>query len=158
MITLERLKQVAWFNEKTGEFYRLSKTNHNQPIGRRMGTINDRGYRLIAIDKRRYRAHHLAWLWVYGYLPKYLDHIDGDKANNRISNLRECTHTENMHNTNLNKLKGFTKHEKTGLFRAKIKFHGEEFSLGYFKTPEEASQRYFMVKAALHGEFYGFRR
>ena len=57
------------------------------------------GYKLLKIDYRQYREHRLIWLYVHGTLPKTLDHIDGDKTNNHISNLRKATPNQNQHNT-----------------------------------------------------------
>lgn len=62
------------------------------------GATDTKGYLQVKINGRLYMAHHLVWLMHYGYLPDGIDHIDGNPKNNRISNLREVPHVENMRN------------------------------------------------------------
>ena len=69
--------------------------------GRRAGHLRPDGYRYIVIEKKTYLEHRLIWLYNYGYLPKEIDHINGSGKDNRIENLRSCTHSQNiMHHDN----------------------------------------------------------
>jgi len=67
--------------------------------GRHIGTPHNKGYRAANFNGRRCLLHTLVFAYHYGYFPKMLDHIDGDRLNNRIENLRECTHKENGYNS-----------------------------------------------------------
>jgi hypothetical protein len=114
-------------------------------------------YLRIQIGARKYLAHRLAWLWMKGRWPKdEIDHIDGDRANNRWSNLREATHTENTRNgvrrtTNTSGFKGVTL--KNGKWRATIRAEGRYIHLGYFPTADEAAAAYREASARFHGEY-----
>ena len=97
-MTQEHLHNILDYNEETGIFvWRTTKQ------GRR-GTLEAGheskffDYLQIMIDGKRYYAHKLAWLYTHGTTPKYLDHIDRNGKNNKISNLREATHSDNMKN------------------------------------------------------------
>lgn len=112
---------------------------------------------LIGVNKRLYKAHRLAWLYMHGvYPPDVVDHIDGDPANNRIANLRLATVQQNTHNAKRARrdsqtgLIGVTQHKKSGLYRASIQYDGKRHSLGYYKTPEEAHAVYLAKKREVH--------
>lgn len=89
----------------------------------------------------------------------YVDHINGDKLDNRKTNLRFATHQQNCHNTKVKKrnklgLKGVCLHKLSGLYIARIKAHGKTHYLGYYKTPEEAYAVYCKRGPAFHGTFF----
>ena len=110
---------------------------------------------MISIDGRKHLAHRLAWLYVNGYCPPGdIDHINGDRAANRISNLRLATRSENLQNQSKAQ-----KHNKTGLlgvshrrgkFRAQIRVDGKKMHIGTFPTPEEAHTAYLEAKRQFH--------
>jgi hypothetical protein len=89
MITQGRLKEALDYNPDTGVFTREGKT---------VGYNNGRGYLKVSIDNKEHYLHRLAWLYVYGVLPPLVDHIDRNKGNNKLSNLRVVTNSENLHN------------------------------------------------------------
>ena len=127
------------------------------------GYDNRSGYHYISFRikgvAKHLKAHRLAWYITYGELPDIIDHIDGDKTNNSIRNLRECRVMQNSFN------RGKTKHNKTGykgIFKrkdcnrwcAQIRYNGVKYHLGSFESPEEASEAYNKKAQELHGEFY----
>ena len=158
MLTQERLKEVLDYDPETGHFTaRITRSNLLR--GARTGHKNKgvSRYILIRVDGRSYFAHKLAWFYMYGrWPPAQLDHINLVTFDNRISNLREATRTQNCANcpkprNNKSGKKGvhFAKH--TGKWRARIS--KARIHLGYFATAEEAHAAYIAAALALHGEF-----
>lgn len=153
-LTVERLRQALDYDRETGVFsWALPR------IGMRAGTIagspHPGGYVAIRLDGRTYLAHRLAWLWVYGEWPALeIDHIDGDRANNAISNLRDVPRYMNSQNK-----KQANRDSKTGYlgvcripkgWKAQIGANGVHHNLGTYPTPEEAHEAYLAAKRALH--------
>lgn len=116
------------------------------------------GYRTILINRRRYQEHRIAWLIYHGEWPKHqLDHINGIRDDNRISNLREATPSENRQNikkvVSNSGFMGVTWNKAVGKWQAAIKLNGKNMHLGVFKTAEDASVAYLKAKSSLHS-FY----
>lgn len=113
------------------------------------------GYRTIGIQGRLYRAHRLAWLIHHGVEPVGdLDHINGDRDDNRIVNLRQATHAENMHNRradhdNTSGIKGVCWNR----FKNKWMAYVNGRHVGYFDTKDEAAEAVQKRRLELHGEF-----
>ena len=96
---LGRLRELLRYVPKTGQFY-WRKQCGPASRGSEAGNSQSAGYRLIGIDKCYYYAHRLAWLYVHGVEPTGdIDHINGNPADNRIANLRECPRSKNAHAT-----------------------------------------------------------
>lgn len=112
------------------------------------GTVNDKGYRVISVGKKKYLYHRVKFYLVHGYLPDMLDHIDGDRLNNDISNLRPATYALNNHNTHHRKnatgVKGVYLKYRYGKYRyrAKIVVAGKGIELGLFDDIDLAKQAY----------------
>lgn len=98
-------------------------------------------------------------MYIYNRWPNYiLDHIDGNRANNKLSNLREATQSQNCANAKLRSnntsgFKGVYYHPKTGKWKSQIKKDGVSRHLGLFPTPEEAHKAYVKAAKELFGEF-----
>ena len=156
MITSERLKELVIYEPTTGIFtWRISRGGCVKQ-GATAGSLTN-GYVSIAIDAKRYKAHRLAWLYVFGVWPKdEIDHIDTNKSNNRIANLREATHSENMQNqrsspkTSATGLMGAHFYKRTKKWQASITVGGNLKHLGYFNTANEAHDAYLKAKRELH--------
>lgn len=142
MITQRELKAAVKYNPETGVF-----TNHR---GKVMGRANEQGYILIGVDGKCYRAHRLAWLYVYGKLPKgNLDHKNRIRADNWIDNLRESSQAENTKNRSMqsNNTTGYTGvypnpyKRKDGVQRYYIEINhkGKTRTIGKFNSMKEAS-------------------
>jgi hypothetical protein len=103
------------------------------------------------INYKRYSiySHRLAWFLHYGLTPqKTIDHIDGNKKNNRIENLRDVSHQENQFN--LTKAKGYSWDPINKKFAARIKLNNRNKFLGRFNTEEEARNAYLKAKEKYH--------
>lgn len=156
MLSVEELRRIAHYDPETGEFTWL------QDRGRaKAGTKAKRGwgpYVMLRIGTKLYLAHRLAWLYVHGEFPKgYIDHINCDQSDNRLANLREATHQQNLCNRGKNKnnttgYKGVYLVEP-GKYKAVIKENGKSKHLGIFDNPVSASQVYSAAAHRLHGEF-----
>lgn len=157
-IMLADLRSALHYNEETGAFTWLVSTNGRIKVGDPAGSLNSKGYMTIGFKGKERKAHRMAWLWKYGVWPTgQIDHIDGDKSNNRIANLREVTNTENQQNRRRarrdNKstgLIGSKLHRKTGKYMANIGVDGKRIYLGLFATPELAHEAYLQAKRKLH--------
>ncbi|HIE5873633.1 TPA: HNH endonuclease signature motif containing protein [Pseudomonas aeruginosa] len=101
-LTQERLKELLRYDTETGEFTWLARKGSRALVGSKAGSNDGQGYIRIAIDGRRYRAHRLAWLYCYGKWPAaQVDHLNHRRDDNRLSNLREASHSENQRNASL---------------------------------------------------------
>lgn len=146
MITHARLRELFVYDRKSGNFIRRISTGRNgcHRAGEHAGTIQNHGYLVITADKQRYVAHRLAWFYVYGVWPiGDLDHINEDKLDNRISNLREATRKQNMQNVRRHKhntsgYKGVAWHSQRGKWRAYIFDSYQQIHLGLFESKEAA--------------------
>jgi hypothetical protein len=158
-VTAARLREVLNYDPETGIFTWRVRLKYSVPIGARAGSFPANGYCMIGIDGVHYRAHRLAWLYVYGEWPKnFIDHIDGNRLNNAIANLRDVSNKMNGHNTNVprrgNKtgLLGVLPY-KNGKFTAQIGVNGKSNHLGVFDTAEEAHATYMAAKRYVHEGF-----
>ena len=155
-MTQDELKSILLYCLITGHFTWLKTNSKKMKIGDRAGCIRIDGYRSIKINGKTYLEHRLVWLFHHGYFPsKDIDHINGDKTDNRICNLREATPAENGQNFGKfkNNTTGFTGasfHKRTGKWQAQISKNGKAIHLGLFNTPEEAHDVYLKAKANLH--------
>lgn len=128
--------------------------------------LNNRGYRVVGItyqgDARIYLQHRVVFALAVGEWPVgMLDHVDGDRSNNAISNLRRCTMQQNAMNQpgklpSEGRLKGASFHRRLGKWSSSICFDYTKRHLGYFDTAEEAHAAYRTAATELHGEFARF--
>lgn len=162
MITQERLKELLNYDPLTGQFtWRVNRQSVR--AGDIAGSMGQHGYRVLRADSQNYRSHRLAWIYCFGYEPKQIDHIDRDKTNNAISNLREVEDYQNKWNVSAHKLgksnlRGAILSSNPFLKKrpwfSKIRLNGKLVYLGYFATPEEAAAAYEKAAKAARGEFY----
>jgi hypothetical protein len=154
MITQSRLKELYQYSPDTGEFIRLTSAGGYKKFTV-AGSIDTYGYAQVSIDGKKVLAHRLAWLYMHGSLPKdEIDHKNGNRADNRIDNLRESDRQSNNHNSRIARktsesgVLGVSK--KDGKFQARITLNRKQIYLGFFNTKEEASEAYVTAKRKLH--------
>ena len=151
MLTQSELMELLDYNQKTGEVSArvASGKRKTGPIG----TTNTNGYLVVIIRGRQYRLHRLAWFLTHGTWPKEIDHINGNKADNRLANLRECTRSQNQANRN-----GMMSTNSSG-FRG-VSRSGRRWQafvakkpLGRFPTAEQAAMAYNLAAFRKWGRF-----
>ncbi len=146
MLTQAELKTQVNYNQLTGIFYSLN-SSARWGSGRILGTLPSSGYIQLRIKGKTYRAHRLAWLYVYGEWPIYsIDHINRIKTDNKISNLRDAnSFIQNQNKPIVNKnshgLKGIYKN-KSGKFVAICRNNKIRKQIGCFATANEAHLAY----------------
>lgn len=152
-LTQEELKSLVAYDPETGIFTWLKNKGSRAIAGKPAGSFcKTHRYVFLRINKKLYRAHHLAWLYVFGCFPtKDIDHINQQRDDNRLTNLREVDRAVNNYNSN--KRKGYCVHKNK--FRAYIVKEGKQKHLGTFNTEEEASAAYAEAKQQLLSELCG---
>ena len=155
MLTAERLREVLAYDQETGILTWKYQVSRNIKPGQVAGCINQYGYRKVAIDKKTMLVHRVIWAIVHGEFPNGLiDHINRDRLDNRISNLRIANDAQNAANKSQSpgarNIRGVTR-LKSGKFQAAI--GGGRKYLGVFDTAEDAKEFYELASAMLYGEF-----
>jgi hypothetical protein len=158
MITKEILHEYVKYDFETGIFTWKKKSGDKCVIGGIVGGVQPQGYIQMQICGHNLRGHQAAWLYVYGYYPKQIDHKNRIKTDNRIYNLREVTSTQNLFNI------GIKKDNTTGVknvhwcnskkrFIAKLKIKNKTNYIGSFINIEDAKLAIIYARNKLHGEY-----
>ncbi len=145
-LTQELLHKYFSYNPESGELRWKLRANKASVIGQiagaTVGVLPDAGYTMLSFFGKRYFAHRLVWLYVHGEWPeKQIDHINHDRTDNRICNLRMASHYTNMKNkslytTNRSGYPGVEPHGKN--WKARIGVNGTKVLLGVFSSFKEA--------------------
>lgn len=159
-LSQETLKEFLDYSPETGIFIWKKRSALATKIGTVAGNLNALGYIRIRFLRHGWMAHRLAWLFVHGEMPlDQIDHIDCDKSNNKIGNLRQASTSENLRNRkksprNTSGFKGVTWHKLNNKWLVACRVNGVKVHLGYYKDPEEASKVYLAFAKKCHGEFF----
>lgn len=158
-LTIDKLKEYIRYEPHTGKFFLLKKRTNSDVVGSELqGFHNKWGYGRITLFGIRYYSHRLAWFYVYGeFSDKFIDHINGDRKDNRIDNLRECTNSENQANTrsikSMSGYKGvYPVRKKDGSISSWVA-QWNKIHIGCFKTKELAAEAYDNVLKQNRGDF-----
>lgn len=138
-------------------YFKRSKDNQIDK-GDLAGGIASHGYIQARLGRGRYLLHRIIFMMHHGYLPKYIDHIDHDRLNNRIENLRECTFSQNRCNTprqmsNTSGEKGVSWDKECRSWHVRVSMNGKRMSFGRFKNFDEAQSVAIQKRKELHGNF-----
>jgi hypothetical protein len=155
-MTRDEMMDALDYCPDTGVFTWKKKTNPKVVVGARAGCINGRGYLQIGIGGQVFKAHRLAWFFVYGCWPVgFIDHVNGVTLDNRIANLRDASRTENIQNqrrahkdSRSGLLGAFM--AKSGTWYSSISVNGKRTRLGKFGNAEDAHAAYVAAKRAMH--------
>ena len=155
-IAQNELLNILNYNDKTGIFTWKNSESRKIRVGSIAGCFDKDKYIQIRINNRSYRAHRLAWLYVYGELPLgQIDHIDGNPSNNAIENLRIVSPRENNQNRKEHRnghLVGTTYNKNAKKWQAQISINGKNISLGYYDTQKQANDAYIIKERTLNNE------
>jgi hypothetical protein len=158
-LTAARVRELLHYDPETGVFAWRVAFNRNIKVGAAAGGVNPRGYHRIAINRRYYQAHRLAWLYITDeWPPEQVDHINGDPSDNRWANLRLATQSQNQANArrrsdNTSGYKGVSWDARSRKWSAEILVGGRRVRLGRFGCPAEAHAAYVRTAEKLSGEF-----
>jgi hypothetical protein len=153
MITQAELKEVLEYNPDTGVFTWIKRN------GNVAGTKTNWGYVSIKIKRKRYQAHRLAHLYMTGNFPEnFTDHINHIRDDNRWTNLRDATLSQNQANQSKRKdntsgYKGVCWDKAAKKWRATINYMNKNIYLGLYTTPQEANEAYKKKAIEIYGEF-----
>jgi hypothetical protein len=154
MITQSKLKELVDYVD--GKL--IAKTNiKTRKVGDALSSLTDKGYLRSSVGGKSYRVHRLVFLYHHGYMPIQVDHIDGNRMNNRIENLREATSSQNNQNrkaTSSSGVKGVVWHKQSKKWVASICVNRKSVHLGSFPSIEEAAFVANKARQSAHGEFY----
>jgi len=150
MITKEEMLLSFRYNPESGDLFYANGGNAK--------TISN-GYRVVKYNGKQCKVHRIAWMIFYGYLPSgHIDHINGNRLDNRISNLRACSCSENLMNVKIGKkntsgVKGVTLHKRSNKWQAQLMAAGKSLYLGIFNTICEAENAVKAARELHHGKF-----
>jgi phosphotransferase system IIB component len=159
-VILEELKSILQYDPATGIFTWKETRSPTCKKGQVAGQTTKNGYVVIGVLGGRYRAHHLAWFYIHGVLPKEIDHKNRIRNDNRIENLRIASRSENNVNSKrhskITNVRGVMRNKKK--FTAYIDKDGKRTYLGTYSTVEEAQTVRDMKAKEMYGEFEETRR
>jgi hypothetical protein len=162
MITQELLKTLFNYNPLTGDFTRIKAAGARGRIGDVAGCLQSDGYNYMRMQGKLYKAHRVAWLYIHGQWPKdHIDHINSVRNDNRLSNLREATPSQNMANTciqtnNSSGLKGVSWCKYTNKWRAQICINNKRKPIGRFIDKNDAHKAYCKAADKYYREFANY--
>ncbi len=158
-ITQDQVRQAFNYDPESGLLTWIDGRRRTK-VGKVAGSQRDDGYLDVRFNYKLIRAHRLIWLYVHGYLPPQIDHINGNRSDNRICNLRESNNHLNQQNVKRKKRPDKTEFKSRFLgvswssskkkWIAQIKLNRKNYKLGEFSVEEDASKAYKAAKLKLH--------
>lgn len=150
------------YDENTGKLTWKVDRNYNAKAGDECGSFDTRGYRQVNILGKVLKAHRVAWFLHYKVWPEQeIDHINCNKSDNRISNLRLVSRKEQIRNIRTRKdsktqIKGVHYDKTRGNYQAFIHVDGKRKHLGRFSNSEDAHRAYCVAADAYYSEFANY--
>jgi hypothetical protein len=149
----------ALFEYRDGALFRRAAPPRSKVLaGARVGTVNGCGYEIFSYKKKQYRAHRIIFLLHHGYAPEYVDHVNGNRLDNRVENLRAADPVTNQYNTkkhvdNTSRHKNVWVDPRTGHFVVKVAVSRKNTYVGTYKTLPDAVAAAKQARIAAHGAF-----
>ena len=155
-ITQHSVKDL--FDYRDGVLYWKIRPSNRIKINDKVGSLNNRGYLGTKINEKKYSNHRIIFLMFHGYLPKFIDHIDGNPLNNKIENLRGASLTQNQYNSrisarNKSGVKGVSWAKRDKKWLARVSVNGKNKSFGSYHDIEVAKFIAETMRYKYHGEF-----
>jgi len=151
---------AEYFDHKDGHLYwkKVAHPNKQYLVGQEVGCIHQTGYRHVTWKGKVHKVHRLIFLLEHGYMPKEIDHINGNRQDNRLENLREVTRSQNQYNkticsNNTSGSRGVSWHKKSNSWVVRISVNHKNKSIGYFKDLELADLVGTMAREKYHGQY-----
>ena len=148
------------FDHKDGHLYwkKVVHPNKQYLVGQEVGCIHQTGYRHVTWQGKVYKVHRLIYLLEHGYLPKEIDHINGNRQDNRLENLRDVTRSQNQFNKSMCKnntsgSRGVSWHKKSSSWVVRVCTNNKSKSIGYFKDLELAGLVADEARSIYHGNY-----
>lgn len=146
------------FEYKDGFLYWIKCNSNRVAPGKRVDSFDSKGYIQVMLFGKRQRAHRLIYLYHHGVLPEFLDHIDGNRGNNKIDNLRPCTLNQNQHNrksrtSNITGVKNVSWDKKMKSWSVSLNVNGCKVFQDYFKDFELAEFVAMELRNKYHGAY-----
>jgi hypothetical protein len=151
------------FDYKDGVLYWKIKTANRVKVGSPAGSMDpSTGYHKIHVYKKFHKTHRVIFLYHYGYIPDFIDHIDGDKLNNKIENLRAATKSQNCMNQkistrNTSGMKGVMWHKRDKKWVVQLRVNSKSHSFGYYDDKELAELVALEATNKFHKEFSAYK-
>lgn len=146
------------FEYKDGVLYYKDDRGSNKTKGKAAGVFDGKGYVLVSINKRLYKAHRIIFKMIHGFDPDVIDHVDGNKSNNAIENLRNATKAQNGWNCktkteNASGVKGVHWCNEKNKWIAKLRIDGARKYIGSFLCIDEAKSAIEQARLSYHQSF-----
>lgn len=155
---LDQQEVLRAFEYKDGKLYWKLKASRKTIIGSEAGTTNSKGYRVVVWNKKHYRTHQLVYLMFNGVMPEQLDHINGNRQDNRIENLRVVNNSQNQWNRKIsvNNKTGYKNVkwvERIGKYVVAISVEKKSKHIGVFNDLSMACMAAQQARNLYHGNF-----
>jgi hypothetical protein len=160
MITQSELKELLNYDKETGIFIRIKSNSNRAKVNCVAGNIRKDGYLEVRVCKKSYLQHRLAWLYIYGKFPdKLIDHINGNRNDNRIENLREVDYKENTYNSkvrsdNKSGVRCVSWNKKSQSWEVRVKVDKKLKHFGSYKELDDAAKVAEKVRKEHHKEYF----
>ena len=147
------------FDYKDGKLlWKVAKGTRTDLLGKEAGNKREDGYVRVKVNNRLHMAHRLVFLMMNGYLPKEIDHIDGDRSNNKIENLRDVTKSENAQNrkmpiNNTSGIKGVCWHKAVNKWYVQLQVNKKMKYFGIYDNLELAQLVAIEARDKYHGKY-----
>jgi hypothetical protein len=152
------LMEHLLYDPDTGMFIWIKAPMGSIKVGTIAGTVTRNGYLRLVLQNKHYSMHRMVFLYMEGYIPELVDHINGNVRDNSWKNLREATKSTNACNrgipiSNTSGIKGVSFDKSNNKWRAQLQFEGKSINIGRFKTKVEAEAAIKAKRDLIHGEF-----
>jgi hypothetical protein len=146
------------FYYKDGVLYWKDNRGYCHTKDKPVGSVTKAGYFESKLNLKAFKVHRVIFLLHHGYLPEVVDHIDGNRQNNHIDNLREATPSQNkcnqkIYRNNTSGVKGVYFKKETNKWNAQINYNGKRKHLGTFESFVLASEFMDLARQMLHKNF-----